>query len=187
MQRISNIYALYLQTKFKLLMLKKVLAGLLFVSFLIAGCVKSNNKCSYASSTVVAPINEIDSLQTLLLQDSITATENAAGFYYKIDSAGSGTTISNLCTTVTVNYKGSLFNGPAFDSAYVNQLASFQLGQVVTGWQLGLPLIRKGGYITLYIPPTLGYGVNPVVDNNGNIIIPASSYLIFTIHLADIQ
>lgn len=168
-------------------MLKKILAGLFLISFFITGCVKSSNKCGYTNSTVIAPINEIDSLQTLLHQDSITATENAAGFYYKIDSAGSGTAISNLCTTVTVNYKGTLFNGPAFDSAYVTQLASFQLGQVVTGWQLGLPLIRKGGYITLYIPPSLGYGVNAVIDNNGNVIIPASSYLIFNIHLADIQ
>jgi FKBP-type peptidyl-prolyl cis-trans isomerase FkpA len=168
-------------------MLKKILAGLFLTSFFIVGCVKSSSKCGYTNSTVIAPINEIDSLQTLLLQDSITATENAAGFYYKIDSAGSGTTISNLCTTVAVNYKGTLFNGPTFDSSYVSQLASFQLGQVVTGWQLGLPLIRKGGYITLYIPPSLGYGITPVVDNTGNVIIPASSYLIFTIHLADIQ
>ncbi|MEO7119706.1 MAG: FKBP-type peptidyl-prolyl cis-trans isomerase [Ginsengibacter sp.] len=168
-------------------MLKKFLAGLFLISFLIAGCVKSSNKCGYTNSTVIAPLAEIDSLQTLLAKDSITATLNAAGFYYKIGSGGSGTAISNLCTNVTVNYNGMLFNGKTFDSAYVSQPVSFQLGRVVTGWQLGLPLIQKGGDITLYIPPSLGYGINPVVDNNNNVIIPPNSYLVFTIHLADVQ
>ena len=168
-------------------MLKKILAGFLLITFVVAGCTKSSNKCGYVNSTVIAPLVETDSLQTLLAMDSITASVNAAGFYYKIDSVGSGTAISNLCTSVSVNYKGMLFNGPTFDSTYVNQLFSVQLGTVVTGWQLGLPLIRKGGVITLYIPPSLGFGITPIVDNNNNVIIPASSYLIFKIHLVDVH
>jgi FKBP-type peptidyl-prolyl cis-trans isomerase FkpA len=45
------------------------------------------------------------------------------------------------------------------------------------GWKLGLPLIKAGGKIKLYLPPSLGYG-NSVSGN-----IPANSILVFEITL----
>ena len=66
-------------------------------------------------------------------------------------------------------------------------MATFQLGQVIVGWQKGLPLISKGGDITLYIPPTLGLWSQQVQDSHGNVVIPGNSYLIFNINMVDIQ
>ena len=88
---------------------------------------------------------------------------------------------TNLCSNVTVTYKGSYFNGNVFDSTAAGSAATFQLGQVIPGWQKGVPLISKGGDITLYIPPSLGYGPQ------GYGIIPGNAYLIFDIHIIDIQ
>lgn len=167
-------------------MVKKILAALVFISFLIAGCVKTDRKCPYPDSTVTATTTEIDSLHKLLQDSGIVATQNAAGFSYTIDHQGTGTAVTNLCSTVSVTYKGSIFNGPVFDSTATGDLANFQLGQVIIGWQKGLPLISKGGDITLYIPPSLGYGSNVIKDNAGNVIIPANSYLVFHVHLADV-
>lgn len=167
-------------------MMKKILAGLVLFSFIIAGCVKSDHKCSYTDSSVVASSTEIDSLHKLLQDSGIVATQNPAGFFYTINKQGSGVSVPNLCANVTVGYVGSIYKGKVFDSTGTG-LATFQLGQVIVGWQKGLPLISKGGDITLYIPPSLGYGSSAITDNSGNTVIPANSYLVFRIQLVDIQ
>ena len=86
-----------------------------------------------------------------------------------------------------MTYRGSFFNGVTFDSTANNDVASFQLGQAIVGWQKALPLISKDGVMTLYLPPSLAYGPNPVRDNFGNIVIPGNSYLVFNISLKDVQ
>ena len=169
------------------MMMKKILSALVLFSVLIAGCVKSDTKCSFTDSGTVAPATEIDSLTKLLADSGITATRHPSGFFYKISSNGTGAGIANLCSNITVSYKGSLFNGQVFESTVAGNEAVFQLCLVIVGLQKGIPLVSKGGDITLYIPPSLGYGSNVVKDRQGNIIIPANSYLIFDVHIVDIQ
>ncbi len=157
-------------------------------SLLIASCTKTvGGGCPYTTSSVIAPAAESDSLQTLLTDSGIVATKNTVGFYYRINQPGAATTFSNLCQSVSVTYKGTFFNGAVFDSTAAGQMANFQLGEVILGWQKGVQLIGKGGDITLYIPPSLAYGSTPVGDNTGDVVIPASSYLIYNIHLIDVQ
>jgi FKBP-type peptidyl-prolyl cis-trans isomerase FkpA len=169
------------------MMIKKTFSGLLVASIIFAGCTK-NNKCSYISSSITAPAAEVEALKDSLNSHRIYGvTQDPSGFSYKITDAGSGTFVSNLCSSVSVSYKGTYFNGTTFDSTAANQLATFQLGQVIVGWQKGVPLISKSGKITLYIPPSLAYGPNPVTDNSGNVLVPGNSYLVFEISLADIQ
>ena len=169
-------------------MMQKIATSLIVISFFIAGCVKNKNTaCGFVQSSVIAPTSEVDSLKTLLKDSAIIAMPNATGFFYSVQQSGSGTSIFNLCSTVSVSYKGTFFNGTSFDSTVTGQLATFQLGQVIAGWQKGLPLISKGGEITLYIPPTLGYGPLPFTDRNGNVVIPGNSYLIFHVKLVDVQ
>ena len=169
------------------MMIKRIFPCLVVASIVFASCVK-NNKCAYSNSSVTAPDTEIQNLKDSLFAHSITtAILNPAGFYYKIDSAGLGTAVTNLCSTVSVSYRGTYFNGVTFDSTAANQLATFQLWRVIVGWQKGLPLINKGGEVNLYIPPSLAYGPNPVTDNSGNVLVPGNSYLEFDIHLVDVQ
>ncbi len=166
--------------------MKKLLTAVL-VLFVLGSCTKKDATCPYTDSTVVAPASEQQALQDSLTAHGIQATAHPSGFFYTINAQGSGRVISNLCSNLTVTYKGSLFNGNVFDSTSAGAAANFQLGQVILGWQKGMPLINAGGDITLYIPPSLAYGATPRKDNSGNVVIPASSNLIFNVKLLDIQ
>lgn len=168
--------------------MKKVLTAFLIGSVIMVSCKKNlTSSCGYNIASITAPATEIDSLKTLLQDSGIVANQNPIGFFYTIGQPGSGTSINNLCSTVSVSYTGKFFTGQIFDSTATGKVATYQLGQFIIGWQKALPLIKKDGDITLYIPPSLAYGPTTVYDTNGNVVIPASSYLIFQIHLADIQ
>lgn len=137
----------------------------------LASCMKDNAECSAVN--VKAPATEVDALRTYLEDNNITATEDARGFFYMISNAGSGNK-PTPCNAITVNYQGRLTNGTVFDQA---NNVGFYLSSLILGWQEGIPLIAPGGSITLYIPPSLGYG------NQTAGTIPPNSNLIFTIDL----
>lgn len=85
--------------------------------------------------------------------------------------------------TLTVHYVGTLTNGTVFDSSRAsNQPFTFRLGvgQVIQGWDLGVPGMKVGGKRKLTIPPQLAYGSRQVGS------IPPNSTLIFEIELLSI-
>ncbi|MBA2562917.1 MAG: FKBP-type peptidyl-prolyl cis-trans isomerase [Chitinophagaceae bacterium] len=161
-------------------MMRKLIFSLALLIALFAGCSKSDDKCNYPDSAITAPANEVQALKNYLGADSLVTLQHPSGFFYKIISPGSGQGIVNLCSNVTIKYTGKLTNGTVFDKTEPGVTATFLLGDLIIGWQKGLPLISKGGTITLYIPPTLGYGPSA----NGN--IPGNSILIFDVELVDI-
>jgi FKBP-type peptidyl-prolyl cis-trans isomerase FkpA len=149
---------------------------------LFAGCLKPGTS-EYTGSCI--PNNtgtptaaEMTSLQNYLTSHNITATQHPGGFFYIIVVQGSGPA-PTLSSQVTVKYTGTLENGTIFDQNPNG--ASFNLSQLILGWQRGLPLIQKGGRIKLYLPPSLGYGCSQAG------IIPPGSNLIFDIELVDVQ
>ena len=157
---------------------------LLSVLFLATGCFKKDNGCSFTDNNTMAPASEVTAVENYLSSNGITtATKNPAGFYYQIVSPGNGP-VPTLCSSVNVGYTGKLTSGAVFDQQ--NSLV-FQLGSLIEGWRKGLPLIQKGGSIKLYIPPSLGYGPVDVKNNQGQVVIPANSILVFDIDLMDVQ
>ena len=148
---------------------------------LILSCKKSapDSTCNYTISGVVVPASELTSLQTYVNANRPSAILHSGGFYYEILAAGTGTVTPAVCSNVRVTYAGYLTNGFKFDEETVG--ITFTLGQLIPGWQRGLPLIKKGGSINLYLPPSLGYGSAAVGT------IPANSILIFNIQLLDVQ
>lgn len=162
---------------------------LLFIFLFVAiGCKKeTNNKCGYPDSDAVAPASEQEALHDSLTALGINATLAPSGFYYNINTPGDGPSPTTLCSTLAVFYRGGFLNGKGFDSTSSGSPAIFQLGQVIAGWKKGLPLIKKSGDITLYIPPSLGYGSDEKKDSAGNVLIPANSILVFRVVLADVQ
>ena len=167
--------------------MKKAVLPILILVVIFASCAK-NDKCTFNDSTAVAPQSEIDNLRDSLTAHGISATLAPSGFYYNISKQGSGASVSNLCSNITVDYKGSLLNGTYFDSTATNNPANFQLGTVIVGWQKAIPLLNKDGVIDMYIPPTLGYGYKDIKNQQtGAIIIPSGSNLVFHVHVADIQ
>ena len=84
---------------------------------------------------------------------------------------------------VTVHYIGTFTNGTKFDSSYdAGQTFPFRIGagQVIAGWDQGVPGMKIGGKRRLTIPPSLAYG-NQAVGS-----IPANSTLVFDIDLVSI-
>lgn len=161
-------------------MMKKIaFVALVFcVSFI--SCLKKVDNCSFNACGIVAPANEVQAIQSYLTSKSITATQHCSGLFYRIENPGSGG-IPLACGDVAVTYKGYLTDGTVFDKA--TDAVGFNLSQVIKGWRIGIPLIKSGGRIILFIPPSLGYGAQEIKDNNGTVVIPANSYLIFEVDL----
>ena len=85
--------------------------------------------------------------------------------------------------TVKVHYTGTLLNGKQFDSSRGKD--SFQVtigqGQVIKGWDEGLPGMKVGGKRTLTIPWALAYG-----EKGSGPIIPPKAALKFEVELMEI-
>jgi FKBP-type peptidyl-prolyl cis-trans isomerase len=83
----------------------------------------------------------------------------------------------------TVHYVGTFQNGNVFDSSRArNQPFPFRVGagQVIRGWDMGVPGMRVGGRRRLTVPPSLAYG------SQGQGSIPPNSTLIFEIELLQV-
>ncbi len=119
------------------------------------GCLKeSKYECKAEEVTVKAPDTEIDALRTFLTDNSITATDVPGGFFYTLNTTGTGAQ-PNVCSYVSVNYTLKLLDGTVVEHA---DNAEFFLSGLILGWQEAIPLMKAGGNITLYLPPSLAYG-----------------------------
>ena len=142
-------------------MMLKYLSGLLLIALVAASCLKNNDDAG-------CPYTE--------------AVRHPSGFFYQIVESGTGTDTVDLCSQILITYKGMLRNGTVFDKG---DNVIFVLGSLIEGWKKGIPLLKKGGSIKLFIPPTLGYGSEDLRDNTNQVVIPANSMLIFDVKLLD--
>ncbi len=92
--------------------------------------------------------------------------------------------------TLTVNYTGWFydaskpdFKGLQFDSSIGVAPFTFALGsgQVIKGWDQGVPGMREGGQRRLVVPPLLAYG------NTRSGVVPPNTTLVFDISLISVQ
>jgi FKBP-type peptidyl-prolyl cis-trans isomerase FkpA len=119
---------------------------------------------------------------------SITAPSSAPYSQTELH-IGSGTEATSG-TVVTVNYTGWLYDrtktdgkGIQFDSSANAGPFSFALGfgQVIAGWDRGVPGMKIGGIRRLVVPPSLAYGSARYGP------IPPDATLVFDIELVDVQ
>ncbi|MDW8479323.1 MAG: FKBP-type peptidyl-prolyl cis-trans isomerase [Xanthomonadales bacterium] len=104
-----------------------------------------------------------------------------SGVQYRVIEEGDGPRPS-LTSQVTVHYRGSLMSGLEFDSSFARGVpATFQVDQVLPGWQEVLPLMRVGDYWQVFLPPELAYG------ERGNPPIGPNEALIFDIRLLEVK
>ncbi|MEJ7625995.1 MAG: FKBP-type peptidyl-prolyl cis-trans isomerase [Ferruginibacter sp.] len=167
--------------------MKTIFIFLFFTSAVFSSCKKNETlNCAYTAPSNVASSSEISYLQNYITTNSIIATQHESGVFYTVTKTGTGS-YPTICSNITVKYVGSILGGNVFDSNTSVTGVKFDLGNLIVGWQRVLPILRTGGNITLYIPPSLGYGSSVIKDSNGNVIIPAGSYLKFDIELLDVQ
>src|SRR4051812_40965685 len=124
--------------------------------------------CGDNSPTAV-PIEET-TFDASLGVDLAHSTKLPSGMYYRDIVIGTGATLVNG-QTVGMRYVGSFANGQVFDSNPTPKpVFSFTLGagQVIRGWDLGLPGMKVGGRRQLVIPPELAYGPNDYGPIPGN-------------------
>ncbi len=89
-------------------------------------------------------------------RDEVEVTES--GLQYEVLESGDGAT-PGAEDTVEVNYEGMLLDGTVFDSSFERgESVSFQVNQVIEGWQEALQLMSVGDSWMLYIPADLAYG-----------------------------
>ncbi|MBO0935732.1 FKBP-type peptidyl-prolyl cis-trans isomerase [Fibrella sp. HMF5335] len=159
-------------------MLNRLVLAFLICSLAASGCKQADQTpCTSSAVTAKAPPTEVATLKQYIDANKIAATADDRGFYYSIQSPGTGAK-PTVCSNVTVNYSGKLTDNSTFDSG---NGVSFGLNQLIIGWQEGIPLVAPGGSITLYLPPSLAYGS---AAQNG---IPANSILIFKIDLLKVN
>lgn len=149
---------------------------ILIVLFLAVGAFSSCKKEDYEPEKQLAVDDAL--IKDFIAKNSIVAIKHNSGIYYQIIAPGSGNFNYTGGTQVTVNYEGRLLNGSVFDK---NTGATFSLGGLIAGWQIGIPLIQRGGKIRLLIPSTLAY------MNQARVGIPENSVLDFTIELTNTQ
>jgi FKBP-type peptidyl-prolyl cis-trans isomerase FkpA len=162
--------------------------SLLATALLFAGCLKSDKKCDYVDGAITVPQSQIDEIKAYLTSKGITdAVQSPYNFFYRITNPGTGVVVSNLCTVITVAYTGKLKNDAVVEQSTTANPLTGDLGMAVVGWQKGLPLIKSGGSITLYVPPYLAYGDTPKTDQNGAVIIPGGSMMIYDVQVISYQ
>lgn len=107
--------------------------------------------------------------------DLSASTKLASGLYFQdlVEGTGAEAVVGQ---PVTMRYTGWLADGTQFDS---NQTSGFQFslgaGEVIAGWDQGVPGMRVGGTRKLIIPSALGYG------ERGAGPIPPNANLVFDV------
>ena len=174
-------------------------AGLLLAAVsILAGCggEVANSGAATGPATATSAANQGNTSQCNPqgIDSSVTDRGPADNFSEGADLAGSttpdglkivdlkqGTGASvqpNQC--ITVQYTGWLENGTKFDSSR-DRVGGFQFvvgaGNVIPGWDKGIPGMKVGGRRRLVIPAALGYGAS------GQGSIPPNSTLVFDVEV----
>ena len=147
--------------------MKKITFLLFAVILTFAGCKKQENI-------------DRDLIIEYIAEHNLDAHSTASGLYYVIEEEGIGDH-PNIYSIVTAHYKGYLLDGTVFDETSPGNPITFQLLQMIPGWQEGIQLFKTEGSGKLLIPSELGYGSKEQSD------IPANSVLIFDIELLSFE
>ena len=120
------------------------------------------------------------------LMHRLKVNRSSTGLSYIVTKQGTGE-LPKIGSQLTVHYEGMLVNDKIFDSTTNREPFSFTLGEgrTIAGWEEGLRYFAKGTEGFLLIPSKLGYGATPLDD--GKILIPSNSVLIFKIQMIDVK
>ncbi len=110
--------------------------------------------------------------------------ETPSGLRYKIVQNGDGVK-AEKGKMVSVHYKGQLLDGTVFDSSYPRKQPidfTIGIGQVISGWDEGIQLLKVGDKARFVIPSNLAYG-----SQGAGGVIPPDATLIFDVELMNVK
>lgn len=130
----------------------RYLLPILFLGIFFANCNDDEQILTYQQQLDI----DEQAIEDYLAANNLTAEVGEFGMRYIIEEPGEGPNPS-ASSTVIVKYKGYLPDGTVFDESEAFQTA---LGgtTLITGWRVGIPLFKKGGKGTIFLPSSLGYG-----------------------------
>ncbi len=104
-----------------------------------------------------------------------------SGVIVKTLKQGSGPS-PTASDSVKVHYRGTLPDGPEFDSSYKRgEPATFPLKAVIRCWTEGVQKMKVGGKAQLVCPPETAYG-----EKGAGKKVPPNATLVFEIELLEI-
>ena len=121
----------------------------------------------------VVPIEEERFAESLGV-DLSQSTKLESGLYLRDLVAGDGGA-AMTGERIAVNYVGYFVDGSEFDRSTAPFVFTIGAGEVIAGWDQGVPGLRPGGVRQLIIPPSLGYG------EAGAGPIPGNANIVFTV------
>ena len=163
--------------------MRKIKYLLLFIC--VAGCVSACKKdLDFENFDVEGQFKkDTTAIRAFAVANNIPVIKDPKyNIFYQILAPGDGAdVVVNSLSSIKVTYTGRLLDGTTFETN-TTPTDYFSLGGMITGWQAGIPLIKKkGGKIRLLLPSFYGYGNVP----NGP--IPANSVLDFDVQLVDVK
>jgi len=162
----------------------KWLLPILLICCIMAGCQKTSSDLDKIKAQAIVDDKIItDYIAAHGLTDSVKKVSDTSGVYYIVRNAGLGNDLFTSSTQVTVGYTGKLLTTQKIFAQTNDFHPSYVLGQVILGWQQGIPEIKKGGEVRLLLPSRYAYGPYPQPQLDS---LPANAVLDFDIHLYDI-
>ena len=119
-------------------------------------------------------------IQKFIQKSGIKYQKSESGLYYFIENEGEGDNIK-YTNDVSFTYSGKLLNGTPFDTKNSRTPVTFNVKQLILGWQEAMLYLKKGGKAKLIVPPHLGYA-NYELES-----IPKNSILTFEMEIVDVK
>ncbi|MFI5160135.1 MAG: FKBP-type peptidyl-prolyl cis-trans isomerase [Sphingobacteriales bacterium] len=156
---------------------------ILLIGVVLAGCGKTQS--SLAQYRAQAAIDD-KIVANYIAENNLTGiakkTNDTSGVYYIVLQQGQGNDLFTTSTRVTVSDTGKLLGTGKIFTETNTFHPSYVLGQVMLGWQLGIPKINTGGIVRLIIPSRYAYGPNA----QPSLGLPANAILNFDIQLYNV-
>ncbi|WP_183556499.1 FKBP-type peptidyl-prolyl cis-trans isomerase [Mucilaginibacter sp. SP1R1] len=147
--------------------------------------------CSKSASDPLVEYNAQKAIDDTLISKYLKANPglnakriDTSGVYYiiKPGEEGVGNDLFTSSTQVTVGYTGQILTTGYLFAQTNNFHPSYRLSDVIRGWQLGIPMVKKNGKIRLIIPSRYAYGPY----DQDSIRVPKNSVLDFNIQLYNV-
>lgn len=107
------------------------------------------------------------------------------GLRYIEIAAGASQLEASWCSAAVVNYRGTLLDGTQFDEGTFPFTPG--ITNAIAGFHYGIVGMTVGEQRRLIIPSDLGFGPQARLDQNGNVVIPANSTVVFDVELVSTE